>query len=332
MDLNRFLSSFDPERDFQFYKEKAPPGYHFVATTSVMVFYLLLKEQGHPLANIFQEVPLNDYNPDELQRMFNKGKGDEFYLYTKIKPLKNGWRVERKAGSGRWKNLKRGEEISQGGNTIAYKTTLTYYVVNDGKEEKTCWSMHEYRLHRKKSERQMRDDVALCKIYKRGGAGKTSEAVDEETGGSIGSWNSLQSSTTVSNGLAQSFPDVHSLFCVETEDLVTPTNGSSDLLAMAAVNDPFQSVVSPIEDSGTPMNFYGDFPMAVNNSYLFIGSPIEDSVAPPMNAYGHFSILADVNDDALQFVGSPFEDLVTPMNVSGDFSMANAIISNDLWS
>lgn len=101
---------------------------------------------------------------------------------------------------------------------------------------------------------------------------------------------------------------------------------------MAAVNDPFQSVVSPIEDSGTPMNFYGDFPMAVNNSYLFIGSPIEDSVAPPMNAYGHFSILADVNDDALQFVGSPFEDLVTPMNVSGDFSMANAIISNDLWS
>lgn len=101
---------------------------------------------------------------------------------------------------------------------------------------------------------------------------------------------------------------------------------------MAAVNDPFQSVVSPIEDSVTPMNFYGDFPMAVNNSYLFVGSPIEDSVAPPMNAYGHFSILADVNDDALQFVGSPFEDLVTPMNVSGDFSMANAIISNDLWS
>lgn len=70
MDLNRFLSSFDPERDFQFYKEKAPPGYHFVATTSVMVFYLLLKEQGHPLANIFQEVPLNDYNPDELQRKY----------------------------------------------------------------------------------------------------------------------------------------------------------------------------------------------------------------------------------------------------------------------
>lgn len=46
-----------------------------------------------------------------------------------------------------------------------------------------------------------RDDVALCKIYKRGGAGKTSEAVDEETGGSIGSWNSLQSSTTVSDRL-----------------------------------------------------------------------------------------------------------------------------------
>lgn len=94
--------------------------------------------------------------------MFNKGKGDEFYLYTKIKPLKNGWRVERKAGSGRWKNLKRGEEISQGGNTIAYKTTLTYYVVNDGKEEKTCWSMHEYRLHRKKSERQMVSSESTC--------------------------------------------------------------------------------------------------------------------------------------------------------------------------
>lgn len=77
------------------------------------------------------------------------------YIYMKIKPLNNGWRVERKAGSGRWKNLKRGEEITLGDRTIAYKTTLTYYVVKDGKEEKTCWSMHEYRLHRKNSEKQM---------------------------------------------------------------------------------------------------------------------------------------------------------------------------------
>lgn len=101
---------------------------------------------------------------------------------------------------------------------------------------------------------------------------------------------------------------------------------------MAAVNDPSQFVVSPIEDSVTPMNFYGDFPMPdVNNSFLFVGSPIEDSVLLPMNAYGHFSILADVNDHALQFVGSPIEDLVTPMNVSGDSSMAD-VISDDLWN
>ncbi|RWR72415.1 NAC transcription factor 29-like protein [Cinnamomum micranthum f. kanehirae] len=221
---------------------------------------------------------------------FNKGKGDDLYIYMKIKPLNNGWRVERKAGSGRWKNLKRGEEITLGDRTIAYKTTLTYYVVKNGKEEKTCWSMHEYRLHRKNSEKQMGDELVLCKIYKRGGAGKTGEAIDEEnneeTGGSIGSCSYLKSSTTVSNGFGQSFPDVHSLECFETEDLVTPTNGSCDL-PMAAVNDPSQFVVSPIEDSVTPMNFYGDFPMPdVNNSFLFVGSPIEDSLLVPMNAYG----------------------------------------------
>lgn len=93
---------------------------------------------------------------------FNKGKGDELYLYTKIKSLKNGGRVERKAGSGRWKNLKRGEQITQGDRTIAYRTTLTYYVVKDGKEERTCWSMHEYRLHRKKSERKMVSSESTC--------------------------------------------------------------------------------------------------------------------------------------------------------------------------
>lgn len=78
MDLNGFRSSFDleslssfhPEGDFQFYKEKATPGFHFVATTTVMVLYLVLKEQGLPLANIFQEVPLYDYNPDQLQRKY----------------------------------------------------------------------------------------------------------------------------------------------------------------------------------------------------------------------------------------------------------------------
>lgn len=78
MDLNGLLSSFDPEslssfdpeRDFQFYKKIAPPGYHFVATNIEMVLYLLHKELGLPLANMFQEVPLNDYNPDELQRKY----------------------------------------------------------------------------------------------------------------------------------------------------------------------------------------------------------------------------------------------------------------------
>lgn len=43
-----------------------------------------------------------------------------------------------------------------------------------------------------------RDEVVLCKIYKHGGAGKTSEAIDEEspeeTGGSIGSFNYPQPS------------------------------------------------------------------------------------------------------------------------------------------
>lgn len=109
---------------------------------------------------------------------------------------------------------------------------------------------------------------------------------------------------------------------------MTPTNGSSDL-PMAAVNDPSQFVVSPIEDSVTPMNFYGNFQMPdVNNSFLFVGSPFEDSLLVPMDAYGHFSILADVNDLALQYVGSP---IVTPMNVSGDYSMAD-VISNNLWN
>lgn len=78
MDLNGLLSSFDPEslssfdpeKNFQFYKEIAPPGYHFVATNIEMVLYLLHKELGLPLANMFQEVPLNDYNPDELQSKY----------------------------------------------------------------------------------------------------------------------------------------------------------------------------------------------------------------------------------------------------------------------
>lgn len=85
---------------------------------------------------------------------FNNGKGDEFYFYTETKPLKNGWRVERKAGDGRWKTMIGEKNITRGGKTIGCKTTLSFYRGKEGKEKKTCWNMHEYKLPRENGKRK----------------------------------------------------------------------------------------------------------------------------------------------------------------------------------
>lgn len=85
---------------------------------------------------------------------FNNGKGDELYFYTETKPLNNGWRVERKAGNGRWKTMIGEKKITRGGKTIGYKTTLSFYCCKEGKEKKTCWNMHEYKLQRQNGKRK----------------------------------------------------------------------------------------------------------------------------------------------------------------------------------
>lgn len=86
---------------------------------------------------------------------FNNGKGDELYVYTETKPLNDGWRVERKAGNGRWKTMIGEKNIKRGGKTIGYKTTLSFfYCGKEGKEKKSCWNMHEYKLHRENGKRK----------------------------------------------------------------------------------------------------------------------------------------------------------------------------------
>ncbi|KAJ8643132.1 hypothetical protein MRB53_004880 [Persea americana] len=157
------------------------------------------------------------------------------------------------------------KKITRGGKTIGYKTTLSFYCCKEGKEKKTCWNMHEYKLQRQNGKRKRREDLVLCKIYKRRSFEKSCEAHNEEftsipsitnneMDASIDLINSMQSPTFVSNELEQILSDVGPTECLQYNNQLSESLDFSELqrflMEDVNCNDPcisFQELISDLQ-------------------------------------------------------------------------------------
>ncbi|RWR72413.1 NAC transcription factor 29-like protein [Cinnamomum micranthum f. kanehirae] len=210
---NESSSLWSPGIDLEYVKKNLPPGFRFEPTDYELLAYLRWKKEGHPIANIINEIPQDKCFPDELKREFSNRNEDGWYFFIKTKQH-SGNRVDRRAGNGTWKSGTGATGITHGRKTVGYKTTLTFaYIQKGNKAKKTIWNMHEYRLPHQNGKRKGGDNLVLCKIYKRRVRGKTyDDALDEENT-SISSI--ANNKTEVSNGSEHMLSDVSSTKSVE---------------------------------------------------------------------------------------------------------------------
>ncbi|RWR72414.1 hypothetical protein CKAN_00063700 [Cinnamomum micranthum f. kanehirae] len=132
------------------------------------------------------------------------------------------------------------KNITRGGKTIGCKTTLSFHRGKEGKEKKTCWNMHEYKLPRENGKRK--------RIYKRRSFEKSCEGHNEELtsissitnneiDASFDLINSWQSPTFVSNDLEQILSDVTPTECLENYYQLPESSDSFEMLQRFLMED-----------------------------------------------------------------------------------------------
>ncbi|XP_073106419.1 uncharacterized protein [Elaeis guineensis] len=156
-----------------------PPGFNFNPNDQELIrLYLDRKIKGEPLLyNVFKDVNLYDYDPEELVENYELSGEEKFYFFTsRTRKYPNGSRPARAAGGGYWKATGSEKKIyNDDDELVGVKKTLVYYrgkaKENDG--VKTDWIMQEYISEIttcKPGDSMKLDDWVLCCIHKKRGA------------------------------------------------------------------------------------------------------------------------------------------------------------------
>ncbi|XP_073106415.1 uncharacterized protein [Elaeis guineensis] len=156
-----------------------PPGFNFNPNDQELIrLYLDRKIKGEPLLyNVFKDVNLYDYDPEELVGNYELSGEEKFYFFTsRTRKYPNGSRPARAAGGGYWKATGSEKKIyNDDDELVGVKKTLVYYrgkaKENDG--VKTDWIMQEYISEIttcKPGDSMKLDDWVLCCIHKKRGA------------------------------------------------------------------------------------------------------------------------------------------------------------------
>ncbi|KAG0460412.1 hypothetical protein HPP92_020709 [Vanilla planifolia] len=153
----------------------ALPGFRFHPTEEELLeFYLRRAASGKRLNfDIIGTINLYQYDPWDLPALAKMGEREWYFFVPRDRRQANGGRPNRTTDRGFWKATGSDRPIRSAANPrrlIGLRKTLVYYQGRAPRGTKTEWIMNEYRLPNlniPSSPQPLRDDIVLCKVYRK---------------------------------------------------------------------------------------------------------------------------------------------------------------------
>ncbi|KAK8957213.1 Protein FEZ [Platanthera zijinensis] len=229
------------------------PGFRFHPTEEELLeFYLRRAAAGKKLNfDIIGTLNLYLYDPWDLPSLAKMGEREWYFFVPRDRRQANGGRPNRTTERGFWKATGSDRPIRSAANPrrlIGLKKTLVYYRGRAPRGTKTDWVMNEYRLpdalHTSfSSPQQPKEDIVLCKIYRKATTMKELEhraALEEES-------KAASQGCTVSADSS----DQETFQRFSTEDEVAPTEMQNEANEVTSANS--ISTARPPVDSIVPV-------------------------------------------------------------------------------
>ncbi|XP_057824702.2 NAC domain-containing protein 35 isoform X2 [Cryptomeria japonica] len=169
------MNSPKPDESSKHNQDVVMPGFRFHPTEEELVeFYLRRKVEGkHFNIELITFVDLYRYDPWELPGLAAIGEKEWFFYVPRDRKYRNGDRPNRVTASGYWKATGADRMIRDDNNCcIGLKKTLVFYRGKAPKGKRTSWIMNEYRLPQLEIQRTHKNELSLCRVYKKAGTGE----------------------------------------------------------------------------------------------------------------------------------------------------------------
>ncbi|XP_010526278.1 PREDICTED: protein CUP-SHAPED COTYLEDON 1-like [Tarenaya hassleriana] len=153
-------------------EEALPPGFRFHPTDEELISYYLVNKiaDANFTGKAIADVDLNKSEPWELPAKAKMGGKEWYFFNLRDRKYPTGVRTNRATNTGYWKTTGKDKEIfnSTTSEMVGMKKTLVFYRGRAPRGEKTCWVMHEYRIHSKSSYRTSKqDEWVVCRVFKK---------------------------------------------------------------------------------------------------------------------------------------------------------------------
>ncbi|CAO1944139.1 unnamed protein product [Urochloa humidicola] len=153
------------------------PGFRFHPTEEELIeFYLRRKVEGKRFnVELITFLDLYRYDPWELPGLVHAamaatGEKEWFFYVPRDRKYRNGDRPNRVTASGYWKATGADRMIrAENNRPIGLKKTLVFYSGKAPKGVRSSWIMNEYRLPPDDTDRYLKTEISLCRVYKRTG-------------------------------------------------------------------------------------------------------------------------------------------------------------------
>ncbi|XP_057784747.1 NAC domain-containing protein 90-like isoform X2 [Salvia miltiorrhiza] len=150
-------------------------GFRFYPTEEELLCYYLPKKLNGPTPHIDRVIPLlriYDYSPWELPQFAGevcRGDREQWFFFTAMQEREaRGGRTNRLTQNGYWKATGSPCDVFDRRNLrIGRKKTMVFYEGRAPHGSKTTWKMNEYKLYHQSSISQLREELSLCRIYKK---------------------------------------------------------------------------------------------------------------------------------------------------------------------
>ncbi|XP_059641604.1 NAC domain-containing protein 6-like [Cornus florida] len=181
------------------------PGFRFHPTEEELLnFYLRKIATGKQLCfNIIGFLNIYHHDPWELPGLAKIGEREWYFFVPRDRRHGHGGRPSRTTENGFWKATGSDRQIrclSDPKIVLGLKKTLVFYKGKAPRGRKTDWVMNEYRLADSGSSSKMKEEVVLCKIYRKATSYKVLEERAAMEGHSRMMNHLMPSSTTLTQG------------------------------------------------------------------------------------------------------------------------------------
>ncbi|TXG50371.1 hypothetical protein EZV62_022895 [Acer yangbiense] len=153
---------------FFFYDMVIPEGHRFRPTPEELVNYLMEKMRDPAFTTPdIKDVDIYKYHPSELPGLFSSYQSDDnvWFLFCTLGKYGKSDKFNRRAKGGSWKITGKDQQVeATDSNTICIKKILVFKDCDDGKENKTSYTMHEYHCNEQPGSK---GQVVLCRIERK---------------------------------------------------------------------------------------------------------------------------------------------------------------------